>query len=321
MAWEFVRETFGREYELAWDSRSATRVFLCKSDTDITDLKEVVTAYDGSTAIPEINDTYPSDSRMYVRSITPEEIDHEQKLYQVTVEYETVASGSTSPEPEDTPWEISWTTRELSRVLDTSVMDTTTLIGGGWEGQGTVPNIGTSVDEEVLNTARTPYDPPIVIPRYTHICTLSHNYKAFDDIGSLSSLDDLLSYKGKINDDAIQIADYNAVAYELIIADIQVSLEGEEGDEYLHVTWTIIADNWLWIPVVLEQGYDCFPFDGAQKTIKCKSGQEGLEVTSPQRLDVNGLQITNSSDASWYTAWGAYLPADFSALDLPTDMI
>jgi hypothetical protein len=310
MAIDFLCETFGRQFKNdITGAQTGTRVYFVKYDTNYDDLDDVITdAVVGG--LPALGDSYsPSASSLVAFEQVPSEMDQEKNYYSIAVNYKSNQISYASPTSQD--WRISISTIKEQEVLDTTKVNT-----------GLIYPIGQTkavdITKPILNTAGHSFDPPVTTSRVKTVISLSKNFAAITDLGTMADLDDLVGRVDTINNDALTIADVTGTFFQFLLEDVNVVSTILNSETFLAVTLKITFDPQYHVLKVLNAGF----MDANNKEILSDNGQE---IQLPWPLDVNGNAIRGGAAVrqtnSIYLAFGDKASSAFADLGLPTSII
>lgn len=313
MSVEFLRQTFGRKFNMdITGKRTATRMYYMKLDTPVDELSDALALAIGA-GLPDLGDAYGSDSNelgMIATSHEPMEVQKELGYYQIQVNYETQTLNMAAPT--ERPWQISFSSEKVEFVPSITRWNT-----------GVVFPIGAikavAASEPILNTAGDPFDPPVMAYRIRPIITLQKNFADLSDIGSITTIAQLMSYVGKVNSAAITIAGIYANYGQFIMDDINCVYTEADGGTFYNTTFRIIYDEEYFCEKVLNAGYNQLV---GGKTVGL-TAKDGTAFSSPQLLDANGALIVAATPAlkqaaAIYRAFGTQYGIAYATLGLPT---
>jgi len=249
MAWTAVNETFKQDYADSKEGQKGTRIYLCVSDTKITDNDAVLAANDGVTSIPSIGSSWSvGKSGLEVNRRRVKELDNGKTFFQVQVDYETPSgtgtSGSDDEDPTARPWEIATSTLKTEVNIEKTKLS---AIGSG------VGDIELGADKSIVNAASDPLE--VRGHKRQTVFNLSKNFADFTSIhASISSLAVLKTYEGKLNSAAVTIADIAGQKWEFLIDEINVTNARENETDYIRVNFKVIHDGDTFIEEILNAG-------------------------------------------------------------------
>ena len=319
MAVTVLKETFGRQYTSAATGQStATKVYCVITNSDYDELTDLVR--DAVTAgLPDLGDAFGADSgetNLVVTQNIPKEIEKELRYFNIEVRYES--NQIVFQTPTNRIWDIRFSsvleeyTPEETKFSTESVYTDSAYTG---------PVRWRDVNEPLVNTAGSEFDPPVVDSRTKVKISLTKNFASIGSIGTVSDIADLMSFTNSVNDDTVTIAGLSGAAYSFWIEDIQAQNTVADGFNYYAVTFTIIYDPDLHITKVLNTGWmEVVP--GDVKNTRPITLKGGGNISSPLPLDINGFKVKGDTPAlrranAIYLGFGIKPPKDFSILSLP----
>ena len=305
MAFVSTDETVGsRKAVLANDGSgnksSYTRVFQVIYNTTVTDLKTVQTA----PGIPSMADPYPSDASTQVAKIDPQEVDgHFQFL--VMVEYRIPPIGGFVENPTAQPWKLATDIQEFEYF----------------------PDIDLDTGDEIRNSAKEYFDPPIQETAYYHVLNLTKNLSAWD-------LATEFARENTINDDAVTIGGFVFPARCLLCTRYTTSGSTQQngvayyplGAQFIYRPIFTVKNEGVvtlvpgYLRAVIDRGFNYLSTAPAGlHAILDKSGKEA--ITTPRLLDGLGNAKDPDSDYTpFYFQFRTKKEDDMSAWGLPTVM-
>jgi len=277
----------------AWktrDGRGYTRVYKVILD-DPTDGAAVArTADDGSTAVPDIGDAYPSDSSADVVRVDPMETGS-RLIFDVRVDYETPGArgpgdDERSDDPLSDPVKVSW---------------------GSWTETRAV--IKDRDGNPIVNSANFWFDPPVEETFHHPMVTITRNVSSYDP-------DDADEYIDTVNADSLTIAGLTVAAGTAKLVRWDADNNERNGTEYFTETYEVWFKPGGWARELLDQGYYEI-VDGEPQPYSDARGDNTLTL---MRLDGSGnfLAPTASLTSSVFGSFDILEEKHFSALNLPT---
>lgn len=312
MAVEFLCQTFGRQFTSEITGRkTAVRVYYCKLDAGVDDLADVLDqALTSSMGFPALGDDYGAGSALtglVATSHEPVEIQRERGFYQIKVNYETQTLDMAPPT--ERPWTITFSSERVEIVPALTQWNTGVVFPLG-------QILAVAAGQPIVNSAGDPFDPPVTSFRIRPIITLQKNFTELTDIGAITTIAQLMSYVGKVNNAPITIAGIYANYGQFLVDDINCVRTEEDGQDFYNTTIRIIYDEEYFCEKVLNAGFN--EAGVPPKPILAS----GIPVTSPQLLDAAGAKITGTpaakKAAAIYYAFGTQDGIAYSDLGLPT---
>ncbi len=307
MSVDFLKQTFGRTFTgNNTGAKTATRVYYIKLSAGVDDLSVVLSDAIGA-GLPDLGDAFgalPNEAGLVVTSHEPKEIDKERGFYSIQVNYQTYEFSMATPTQR--PWSITFSSDRVEIVPAVTLWNTGAITP-------VAPVTAVGIGEPILNTAGDPFDPPVTSFRVRPIITLQKNFAAITDIGSITTIAQLMSYVGKLNSLSVTVAGITADVGQFLMDDINCVYTSSDGQEYYNTTFRIIFDDQYHVAQILNAGYN--DTAGAINVL-------GVSVSSPQLLDAAGARITGTpaakAAAAIYLAFGVQDIIAFSTLGLPT---
>lgn len=282
-----VTQSFGRRYTSeASGKQSAVREYIAISSTAITDLDDLIT--DALTGgLPALGDAY-SVSAPYLIAVRhiPSELEMEKKVYRIQVQYESDSFSWSFPTSQ--PWIIEFYSVQQEIVPIKTTFDSTGFV--------TDPVKLVTAGQPILNTAGFPFvDPPVTDFRVLLGIRLSKNVGAVTDIGTISTVNELMGYVNSVNNGAtsssLTIAGVTGTEYMFFMQDVNIRNSQQNGEEYFSLNFDVIYDPDRHISKVLNAGYQD---KNGQKIFNLAGG----DISSPWLLDINGDSIKDATAAA-----------------------
>lgn len=301
-----IAETFGRQYtSQATGLRTAVRVYCVLGDQDYTDLIEL-TAAAVAAGMPDLGDSWDSaNASLVVRSHTPIEILKEKRYYHIEVGYETNSLALSSPTSQ--PWRIRFGSLLEQWVPDMTLGSTIGITQGQEQ--------GVDIAQPILNSAGFPFDPTVTDVRSLMTISLNKKFENITDIGTITDIDELMSYANTVNSAAVTVAGIQADTQMFWMRDISASNEEQNGESFYDVTFELVFDPTLHYKKILDAGY----MDANQRKI---FGNDGQPLTMPWPLDGAGAPLRGNAAAraanAVYLAFQVKEAVAFAPLGLPT---
>jgi len=284
-------QTFGRTFINEKTQQQGTRVYNVWASERIP-LEEALSA----PFLPEIGDEWDPGSGpqgfVAIRQ-TPMEVDKEQQYYKVQIDYQTDDSYSDN-------WDIKmatvkktyvpWRTKSPYSNKPPEIFDDPKYLGpagfGGDESESNYP---------VVNRANDYFDPPLKEQRYLTKITLKRTVDLISDIGTgIANIEDLMRWRGKMNDDGISIASIGGVAWTFKVDDIQTNrLPQSDGSYDTEVTIIILYDPQTHCQVPYNVGYNQIVEKDGQKQKQATRDKSGNKDSTPAILDPEGKKVNN----------------------------
>lgn len=309
MAVDFLRQTFGRTYtHTATGEKSAVRMYYMKLDTPVNDLNDVLTLAIAA-GLPDMLDPYSADSSeqgLVVSAHTPKEIDQERAYYAIQVDYATNTLALNSPTSR--PWQIEFSTIKNDYVPAMTYADSSIATGANFS--------PVASHLPIVNTAGYPFDPPVLDQELKVVISLSRNFTAITNIGTIASISDLMSRVNTVNGVSVTIAGLTGTPLQFLIDDIQCKYVEDQGETFYATTFKIVYDPECHVAKVLNAGW----IDKNMNPIK---GLRGGDITAPWPLDINGDAIRLATPAlraaaAIYRGFCVKEISTFADLGLPT---
>lgn len=320
-----LKEIFGREFGDEVENARAVRIFRITMDQDCFFMSSVMDAT-GTYSVPAIGEMYNSD-RMDLRCVSREinEVERSLRVFTVTLRYDRfpyynwdvkISGQTVEAALSETLEDSGGATRPARFILTPSRYLTTKPLAA----KGEVP----------LNRAGDRFDPPITYNRQQLVIDCSVMLDNILDMGpSFTSVGDLTSLIGKVNNDEIRIFsipnDASTCDYwSLLLEDVNVSKIKVPVDA-LHpagcayaIALRIIYDPLGHCAVPLNSGYSELVWAGGVfKKRKCR-GNDQAEVSSPALLDDVGTTIVPGAVIpATYIICPTHETFAFSSLGLP----
>ena len=269
-----------------WD-----RAFLVETN-DIEDGQAVVLE---ATGIPDLRDPHPDASYMVCKHVDAK-LFEDDFHWMVTVNY-SIEGVNVGTSPDDDEPKISFGVAVHERVADKH------YIAGDTQG---LPTGG------VLNSAKDPFDPPVMDTKYNMVISVTRNE-------SLADFDPnaMMVFEDTINTVAIDIAGVTIAPYEGWMRAIKADKWWDaEGDIYYSVAYEIEVDRETFIVKVLDRGFYELGLVDTRIPIL---DTEGNLVQEPFKLDGNGRKLSDTSPDSVYLDFYTKWRKDFNTLNLPTE--
>ena len=285
----WVSQTFGREYTDEFQRRHAIKKFHVQMATAVDDLDLVL----AEIGLPALGDSYaPTPPPCYLRCSSREVMGCGNNKF----EYDVVCTYDMDPYD---AWSVNITSQTVEYVLDRTLGPFT---GVGQPARFTaspakyLPSMPSGLaQEQILNRAKDPFDPPVMSLRHQSVITLSMLTQDITNTG-FPTVGALLANLGKVNSERIQIfsipdesgmgCDY----WTLLMDDISVEkLLRPDGGCDLSVTMRIIYDPLSHCQVVLNSGYG--ELVGTPKKRRNCRDAGMVDVSAPVPLDANGVAV------------------------------
>ena len=302
--------------------RTNERNFIVEVDSALDD---PIIARD-APGVPNVNDPHPADPQSFVRSKNTQETDS-RLVWFVSVEYSTdapndpgIPGGGGDPLKEYP--KITWTTRDIEIVAEQAIEVYK-------PGEGESPYV-----DPVTNSAFDPYlDPPLVVPDFIQVCTITRNERPNIDYNP----DKVKKFQNTINKRKVTIAGRK---YEIAQAWLNKyeggAIQQREGVDFVSVTYQILAardtlDNIktfhrfpaTWYDTLLDQGLRKLVLNNEGVRVRENiRGPDQKPITEPVNLDGDGnVQIlADPADRNRLSVYLRYRTKNFTSfrdLDLP----
>lgn len=314
-------ESYGRQYTSAVTGQSsATRIYYAFCNTDYDELTDLVR--DAVAAgLPDLGDAFGSDSGETLLVVTehvPREVEKELRFYQIEVKYQS--NQIIFSTPTNRIWDINFSSVMEEYVPDTTKFSTVPIYN---DSAYTGPVRSVAAGRWITNNVGIPFDPPPTDLRNLVRITLKKNFASLTNIGSVTGIDDLMSYTNAVNDDDLTIAGLAGGKFSFWMEDIQANNTVEDGFNYYAVTFTILYDPDLHILKILNAGYQQNNPKDPKKIITIPGGENGGSLNSPWPLDKDGFAIKGDTYAiraakAVYYGFGVKPTKTFADLSLPT---
>jgi hypothetical protein len=286
--------------------RTYRRVFQLRT----SDPADGPTVAGGHPFLPRLGESHPEDFSAVVVKVSPEQQSEDPRLWRVTIEYDTqpsvpaaqqptdADSGSEAPEeekPGDKPenpterlpeWKVTFEKTAEPRRYSQNATDPTTF------------------DNPILNSAKLPFDPPVMVEVARPVVAVTFNLPRF----SLVKAQNLV--------DTVNKTTWRGLAPRVArLSGIEAGTEAENGITFWKVTYTFSIKWDTWDLRVLDCGYAEYqpadPGHGHPATWVKIRDPFGSEATEPVPLDGGGRRLTPGQPPV-YLAFKVYRELDFN---------
>ena len=258
-------------------------------------------------SIPNPGSKHNKDTQAICQSVAPKlrEESEDGCLWSVSCEYNTFNklddSGTDQDvDPVQMPPDISYGYTQYTRTMDKAYVDT--IVAGG------------EPTETVLNSAKQPFDPPVVIERSNRVVRIVRNENRGD-----YNPEELDGYCNTINLKKINIGGIIFDVGQGRIRNIPAELHYKKnGNIYYRVTYEVEKDKNTHIKKLLDRGFYALNLTtGVYTSIK---DDDGDIVTEPVLLDGAGQKAANPATATPYFHNKRFFEyKDWYPLKLPID--
>ncbi|HOK96860.1 MAG TPA: hypothetical protein PK052_06870 [Anaerohalosphaeraceae bacterium] len=252
------------EVSLTGASGTMTRRFIVEFDKNDAPARRPIlalTASHGGVTIPDYWEVHPASNDFFVRrkSVAP---DGGPTVYAVAVEYEYIE------DPLSRHYTVQFVPQATQEAIDKAI-----------EGK---PEAFT---KELTNSAKEPFDPPILEEFYDVSIVIKRNEAAFD-------IQAVTPYLNTVNADNFSFIANNGVTYQfsagkVLCKSIQAEEQRHGPNWYFVVTYEFVVRNDGWKRRILDQGFRQL-VNGVYATIK---DEEGNALTQPAKLNGSGAVL------------------------------
>lgn len=298
---------------------SVRRPYRAVSDT-INESPITVISGSLSLGLPDVGDTHPLDSSLWVTNITPRLQSPAEYVWNVIVEYRKIPAGGFSPTATGTkPWD-RLPVIQYFKVAKSRVLERAYKTEGAW--QNTDPALFTAIPGivnrfnrpvSVLNSADQQFDPPFMVNDYHIGISIDRNTRDADFDSNA-----ILDFLNTVNKDDLQIAGFDCPPFYGYINDIRFRSAYTSDDElYWEEHWEIIINLEGWLVALLDQGiYTTAATPSGFLAYTAIIDSEGDRITDPVLLDGAGQEKPTGADP-YYLVYHAYWETEFNNIGLP----
>lgn len=314
---------------------SFNRVFRVISSVENDTIMNVLAATGSPTNIPKMWSEHPETGKSVLKNKIAKQVD--AKVWEVTCTYENNLGGGSNDSTKQKPWEqppdITWDC-DTSQIVAEFAYNVKSESGAAPFDDPLNDERGAPTNA-ILNSAKMPFDPPIMCERSLLAITITKNVRDFNP-------NDIPYFKGSCNYEKIRIGGVDIGVYCGLMKEFMATKKwhtGSTGDSsrkdrnaYFQLHYKIVVNPETWVHQILDCGmyeyrYSETTHDWNWYAIKDKSTPP-KEITQPVPLTTVGgnivalkLKPVPAADdpKPRYLKYKVFYPTDWACLNLPKE--
>lgn len=274
--------------EYVGNGTRVTELYRVEFDAVPSDVRDALDASFGGTTVPSEGDTYQGDTYLRCKRVGPaNEADGSRLVYEVPVEYSTPTGSGVliTDDPLNRPPEITWSFDVVERAVEKD-----------------------RDDNDIVNSAGDPFDPPITDEEYRLTCTIERNVSFFDPATAYNLIN-------TVNDAGVTIAGVSVSAGQALLKDYSATAVYDSTTDYIreHIVVQFAATHAREVPNI---GWYYIDASDSSKRKHVTDG-EGRDDTRPHYIKTTSTAGDDNGQTATYLTFNIKAEANWGILNLP----